>query len=230
MDNSSNLNLKIEHPPLTLREMALERMRVAIIAGKFASGARLVERPLCEQLGVSRSVVREVIRYLEAEGLVETIPNKGPIVARMDWEQARQIYDVRLLLEAKAAETCARIADKADKARLGVAFDQLREAYSSGDGIRLFDATTLFYQIIFDISGQNVAWEIVQRLNGRISRLRAMTLGTTDRHVAGFARMKMIYQAIINNDPTSAAKAVKTHIREAAKIAEKLLVDKHTGP
>jgi DNA-binding GntR family transcriptional regulator len=60
---------------------------------------------------VSRSVVREAIRYLEAEGLVETLPRSGPVVARLDWGQARQIYAIRRLLEADAAAACARVAD-----------------------------------------------------------------------------------------------------------------------
>ena len=70
-------------------------------------GRTLVERTLCDQLGVSRSVVREAIRYLEAEGLVEIMPNKGPMVARMDWAQAEQIYEIRQLLEQNAAAACA---------------------------------------------------------------------------------------------------------------------------
>jgi len=72
---------RIEAVPQTLRDIVQAKMRDAIMAGHFAPGERLVERPLCEQLGVSRTVVRETIRYLEAEGLVETIPHKGPIVA-----------------------------------------------------------------------------------------------------------------------------------------------------
>ena len=86
---------KIEHAPQTLRDIVQERMRTAIIEGHFAPGERLVERPLCDQLGVSRTVIRETIRYLEAEGLVEIIPNRGPIVALLDWGQAEQIYAIR---------------------------------------------------------------------------------------------------------------------------------------
>jgi DNA-binding FadR family transcriptional regulator len=73
------MNLKIENPPVTLRELCLDKVRNAIITGYFPSGKRLVERSLCEELGVSRSVVREVIRYLEAEGLVEILPNTGKL-------------------------------------------------------------------------------------------------------------------------------------------------------
>ena len=222
MNHAPN-QLKIERPPATLREMALERMRSAIITGYFKSGERLVERPLCEQLGVSRSVVRESIRYLEAEGLVEIVPNKGPIVARMDWDTAKQIYEIRRLLEASAAAACAESANAATKQQLEVALQALKEAYSSGETLVLYDATTAFYRIIFTDSGHTVAWETVQRLNGRISRLRAMTLATSNRHTTGYELMKNIYRAIVDNDPEAATNATYTHIDEASAIARSLL-------
>ena len=221
-------DLKIENPPQTLREIVLERMRGAILSGRFKSGERLVERTLCDQLGVSRSVVREAIRYLEAEGLVEIMVNKGPMVARMDWAQAAQIYDIRMLLEQSAASACAALADDAVKAALRRALADL-EAASAGDagasdaGGGLFQATTRFYEVIFTAAGHHIAWEIVQRLNGRISRLRALTLATSDRHVSGPVRMARICAAIVANDPAAAAVAVRDHLAEAAQIARRLL-------
>lgn len=231
-------DLKIENPPQTLREIVLERMRGAILSGRFKSGERLVERTLCDQLGVSRSVVREAIRYLEAEGLVEIMANKGPMVARMDWAQAAQIYDIRMLLEQSAASACAALADDAVKAALRRALADLESA-SAGDagtsdagtsdtgasnaGGGLFQATTRFYEVIFTAAGHHIAWEIVQRLNGRISRLRALTLATSDRHVSGPVRMARICAAIVANDPAAAAVAVRDHLAEAAQIARRLL-------
>lgn len=208
--------------PQRLREVVLTRMRAAIIAGRFKSGERLVERSLCDQLGVSRSVVREVIRILEAEGLVESAGHKGPVVARLDWDQARQIYDIRLLLESGAAAGCARVADARIKAELRAALSALKAAQSGGE-LALFDATTRFYEVIFNAAGHHIAWEIVQRLNGRISRLRALTLATTDRHVSGQARMARIADAIIAGDAEAAAAAVRDHLTEAASIAQRLL-------
>ena len=75
MPDSQPDALLIDRPAKTLRQLALEKMREAILTMKFRPGERLVERALCERLGVSRSVVREVLRHLESEGLVETIPN-----------------------------------------------------------------------------------------------------------------------------------------------------------
>lgn len=213
--------LRIDRPPQTLREIVLARMRTAIIAGRFPSGARLVERTLCDQLGVSRSVVREVIRILEAEGLVESQPNRGPVVARLDWAQARQIYDIRLLLEASAAAACAAVADAGVKSALAAALDAIRAAHGAPDA--LFEATTRFYEVIFRAAGHAIAWDIVQRLNGRISRLRALTLATTDRAVAGPDRMSRIAAAITANDPDAARQAVVDHLTEAAAIARRML-------
>lgn len=223
MDNTHLDDLKIDQIPRTLREIAIERLRGAIIAGRFPSGTRLIERALCEQLGVSRSVVREAIRYLEAEGLVENAPRSGPVVATLDWRQAEQIYNIRLLLETQAAADCARKADPAAKSTLKNALTALEAAFLVSQPQKLYDATTHFYEVIFTAAGHDVAWEIVQRLNGRISRLRALTLASSDRHVSGPARMARICEAIIANDPERAAHAVHDHLTEAAQIAKRLL-------
>lgn len=223
MDQTDNTDLRIEHAPTTLRELAVDRIRHAIISGRFNGGDRLVERTLCDQLGVSRSVVREAIRYLEAEGLVETLTRSGPVVAKLDWDRARQVYDIRLLLEADAASACARIADAKIKDHLRKALGNLEAAFSDAAPGRVYDATTRFYETIFTSAGLDIAWEVVQRLNGRISRLRALTLTTTDRRVSGPAHMARICAAICNNDPSAAAKAVREHLTDASKIARHLL-------
>ncbi len=223
MENEKLADLRIDHVPQTLREIAVERIRAAIVSGRFPSGLRLVERNLVDQLGVSRSVIREAIRYLEAEGLVEVLPRSGPVVATLDWERARQIYDIRLRLEAAAAADFARNADNAARARLAEALNLLQKAFESDDPQVLYDATTRFYEEIFTSAGHHIAWEIVHRLNGRISRLRALTLASTDRRVSGQARMQCIAEAILARDPDAAEHAVREHLTEAAQIAKRLL-------
>jgi DNA-binding GntR family transcriptional regulator len=227
MDQTDDKDLRIEHAPATLRELAVDRIRQAIISGRFAGGDRLVERILCEQLGVSRSVVREAIRYLEAEGLVETQARSGPVVAKLDWGRARQVYNIRSLLEADAASTCAHIADAKIKMRLRKALANLEAAFSDASPGRVYEATTRFYETIFTSAGRDIAWEVVQRLNGRISRLRALTLATTDRRISGPAHMARICEAICNNDAAAAARAVNDHLNDASEIARILLENEH---
>ena len=216
---------KIAQPPQTLRDMVQERMRDAIITGHFKPGERLVERPLCEQLGVSRTVVRETIRYLEAEGLVEILPGRGPIVAKMNWDDARQIYDIRRMLETAAARACALSVTRDRAKRLKSALADLQKGIDSGVASDLFAATNRFYQEIFEGAGHNVAWEIVQRLNGRISRLRMMTLSDTNREKPGPSHMLSICEAIVAGDPEAAEHAVHAHLADTAAIAERLLAD-----
>ena len=211
--------LRIDRPPQTLRGIALDRLRAAIIAGRFPGGTRLVERTLCDQLGVSRSVVREVIRVLETEGLVETLPNRGPVVARLDWAQARQVYDIRRQLEGSAAQACAQVAD----ADVDIALAEALATIRAGDADAVFAATTRFYEVIFTAAGHAIAWEIVQRLNGRISRLRALTLAAQDRAVPGPERMARIAAAIGARDGAAARRAVEEHLTEAAALAQRAL-------
>ncbi|MGC1503743.1 MAG: GntR family transcriptional regulator [Sulfitobacter sp.] len=216
---------RIEKAPQTLRDIVQERMRTAIISGHFAPGDRLVERPLCDQLGVSRTVVRETIRFLEAEGLVEILPNRGPIVARLDWAQAKQIYDIRKQLESAAAMACATVYGNGFPQRLSRALAGLRIALAASEPALIFKASTDFYQLIFEEARHEVAWEIVQRLNGRISRLRALTLSAKDRPTSGLSHMSAIHDAILSRDMDSARQAVETHITDAATLAQTLLAD-----
>jgi DNA-binding GntR family transcriptional regulator len=212
--------LKIEQAPQTLRDIVQERMRAAIIQGHFEPGQRLVERTLCDELGVSRTVVRETIRYLEAEGLVELIPHKGPVVATLTWDKTKQIYDIRLLLESEAAAACATNQSEPFSALLSAALENLRAATHAPNRDGILQATTRFYELIFQEAGHTVALEIVQRLNGRISRLRFLTLAAKDRDQPGIAHMQAIHDAIIAGDAEGAKKAVQRHIADASRTAE----------
>lgn len=219
---------KIDHSPVTLRDMVQDQLRNAIIQGAFEPGQRLVERPLCDQLGVSRTVIRETIRYLEAEGLVEILPGRGPIVARMSRADARQIYAIRRMLETAAAKDCAAQMSPAKAKALATAFARLKKESSRSSSGKLFAATADFYAEIFDGAGHHIAWEIVQRLNGRISRLRMMTLSTTKRDRPGMEHMQAICDAVCAGDPTAAEVAVERHLDDTAAIADRLLAKEET--
>ncbi|MBJ8429356.1 GntR family transcriptional regulator [Acinetobacter pittii] len=218
------MNLKIENPPVTLRELCLDKVRNAIITGYFPSGKRLVERTLCEELGVSRSVVREVIRYLEAEGLVEILPNKGPIVSLLNWDIASQIYEIRLLLEQSAVVDCTKNLDDKTAEKLKLLLEDLKAAFAADDINLIIETSTQLYQTIFATANHHIAWEVVQRLNGRISRLRAMTMKSTKREISGYQRIKNMCEAIyLHKDPEKAKQAVAEHIAEAAAVAKNIL-------
>lgn len=216
-------SMRIQRTGKTLRQLALEKMRDAILRFRFRPGDRLTERELCERLGVSRSVVREVLRHLEAEGLVETIPHQGPVVARFDPAKVEQIYEIRALLEPMAAAACAEQADAAAAERLDRAIDAIDRAFDGGDPPAILEATTAFYDELFQCSGKLVAWEIVRSLNARINHLRGMTISSENRRRAAIPEMRRIQQAIAAGDADAASVATRDHVHRAADIAREFL-------
>jgi DNA-binding GntR family transcriptional regulator len=214
--------MRVERNTKTLREMATEKLRDAILSLHLRPGHRLVERTLCDQLGVSRSVVREVLRHLEAEGLV-VHEGRGPSVARPTADQARQIYEIRGHLEALAARACAE-AGRPDIAHaLNTALNAIRNAYASGTTRAVLDATGEFYQLLFDGGGKDVAWGIVCSLNARITQLRSMTIGTPGRREEGPEQMARIVEAIRDGDGERAYQACLIHVGQAAELAQRQL-------
>ncbi len=215
--------LKVDRSGKTLRELSLDKMREAIWAGHFRPGDRLVERALCEQLDVSRSIVREVLRHLEAEGLVESAPHQGPIVARLTADQAAQIYEIRGLLEAQAAHACATRADDAALQALATLNAATQAAFAAGDHRAVIARTAAFYERLFLEAGMTVAWDVVQSLNARISRLRALTIGSHGRRDAAADEMGVLVQALARRDAPAAHAAALDHVRRVAQIAAEQL-------
>jgi DNA-binding GntR family transcriptional regulator len=216
-------SLKIDRSAPTLRELSLAKMREAILSGHFKPGERLVERNLCEQLDVSRSIVREVLRHLETEGLVESIAHQGPVVASLDADQAAQVYEIRALLEGHAARLCAERASDATIKHLAELNARIQEAFEAGDFHQVMVRTTAFYEAMFTGSGLGMAWGIVQSLNARINRLRVMTISSRGRQKEAAEEMGRILKALKKRDPQAAQEASERHVRRVAEIARDLL-------
>src|SRR5690606_21170839 len=120
-----------------VRKVVEKGLREAIIRGDLAPGAHLVDRELCDMFDVSRTVVREAQRSLEAEGLVEIIPHRGVFVRRISYDEAQQIYDVRKVLEALAGQKCAMNATETDIAELEAVCEQLKAHVDNPEGVDL---------------------------------------------------------------------------------------------
>lgn len=213
--------LKVDRPK-TLKENALESLRDAITSDVFKPGERLVERNLCESMGVSRTVVRECIRHLESERLIVGIPNAGFVVATISGDEVKEIYDIRIMLECSAVRSCALNADEAVVNELHQLREKIANCLQNEDIMQALKLTTEFYKLIFTTGGKHVAWDLVERLNARISRLRALTLSSAGRKTKGPDNLLNIINAIEQKDTDRAEEICKKHLTEAAKIASKL--------
>jgi len=205
--------------PVTLKESALKQLREAITLGHFEPGERLVERVLCEKLGVSRTVIRECIRHLESDQLVSSVPNVGPTVASLSPSQVEEIYDIRAMLEVSAVRSCAKTTSKKVIKELDGYCSKISKALAKDDIKVALEDTRKLYKTIFAAGKKSVAWDLVERLNGRIGQLRALTLSTQGRSVEGPKNLLAIVDAIKEHDADAAAKACEDHLQQAKEIA-----------
>lgn len=212
MDTS---DFQISRPMLTLRQQVEEKVRNAITLGKFKPGQRLVERELCELLGVGRTSIREALRQLEAEGLVENTPHKGPQVRMISDEEARQLYSVRALLEGYAGREFAQRREPKMVSHLKETLDEMEMIAMSGDHRSLVEAKAKFYEVLLLGSGNPFVSEMLTSLHNRISLMRAKSLSRPGRIPASMKEIRTVYQAIADGDGDAAETACKFHVEAA---------------
>ena len=211
-------SLRVERAPAPIRSRVLDNLRQAILDRKLAPGQRLIERELVELTGVSRTSIREALRELAAEGLVTTIPNKGTIVAQVSLEEARQLYQVRSVLEGLAGRLFVENATDAQRRALATSFRAVERAASKDSAIWLA-AKDKFYDILFEGGGNEALRAISSQLHARINLLRSLSLTRPGRALEAVAELADIVAAVAANDAEAAAKACSRHVDNAGEAA-----------
>ncbi len=201
-----------------VRSQVVEMLRAAITGGQFTPGHRLVEKDLCDLMGVSRPSVREALRQVESEGLIVTVPNRGPIVARLSAHDVASIYEVRGALEALAAQLFAVAASDEQVKELDQAVTQLEAAYKTGDIEKIVFAKRIFYDVLLEGCGNNILPTLFRTMNARITQLRRVSLSSPKRATVSLREIRAVLRAIKQRDPDAAFKASSHHVREASKV------------
>lgn len=208
---------KVQRQAASLRHQVQDALRSEIVAGHFKPGERLVEQQLCAELEVSRTSIREALRQLEAEGLVEQVPHRGSVVATVSKADALQIYEVRGSLEVLAVRNFIRHATRQDIDELrGVLSELAGESDSQYlDGSELLALKKRFYQVLLDIEQSRVLRGLLEIMNNRVSLLRALSMGREGRAVHTIAELGDIVSCIESRDEAGAAVATVTHVENA---------------
>ena len=177
--------LKVVPTPITdrsaLHSAVAARLRDMVIEGKLVPGARLNERVLCEQLNVSRTPLREAFKMLAGEGLVELLPNRGAVVARMGIEDIEAAFAVIASLEGLAGELAAKNITEAELSEIrALQFDMLA-SHTRRDLPGYFRANMRIHALINAAAHNPVLTEAFQRLNTRIYATRYRSNLTNER-------------------------------------------------
>lgn len=220
MDRRTELQstLRIEDVP-TVRAMVAQKLREAIMSGTLKPGQRLVERELCEMMGVSRPSIREALRHLEADGLVNTVPHRGPVVSTISLEEARQLYDARAVLEGFAGRECARLRDPDVVHRIGDALTRLKAAAASQDLVGCLEAKTDFYGALIGGCRNSFVQRMLKPLHDRITLLRITSMSQPKRINKSLREVTAIWRAIQSGDEELAERCCVDHVKAAAVAA-----------
>ncbi|HEY6633541.1 MAG TPA: GntR family transcriptional regulator [Rhizobiaceae bacterium] len=215
--------LRIERIRPSLRDQVLKVLRTAILELRFLPGDRLIERELCELVGVSRTSIREALRHLESEGLVRNIPNVGPTVAVIDVDEANHIYELREVLEMAAGRLFAGRATEAQLSALRKSLKSLATALGSGELKAIIRQTTSFYDVFLKGCGNPLILETIRSLQARLVLLRVSSMSMPGRAQHSLAEMEDIVAALERRDANAAAAACQVHIQRAREAAMKII-------
>jgi len=218
-------SLRVVRSLVSLKKQVVESLRTAIFNRRFSPGDRLVERELCEMLDVSRTLLREALSQLEAEGVVQIIPHRGPIVAVYTADDAKSIYEVRAALEEMAGRCFVERATESECKALETAFVEMKRSCTSKLGADHLTVKAKFYAALTTGAHNPVLVEMLRLIHGRVSMLRATTLAQPGRLAASLAELGNIVKTIKARDAEAAAHACRLHVENAGVIAITILAE-----
>ncbi len=198
-----------------LRELVFESLREAIITGKLGPGERLMEIQMAEEMGVSRTPVREAIRKLELEGLVVMIPRKGAYVAGLSLKDIADVFEIRGALEGLAAGLAAERITDGELEDLERYLVKISEEIETGDLNRVVETDTDFHSLIYGASRNNRLSQIISNLREQIQRFRTTSLSYPGRMKIAVEEHRKIVEAISSRDGELARKLAQEHIENA---------------
>ena len=198
-----------------LSSRVYHQIRAEILKGALIPGESVTEMGLAKDCGVSRTPVREALRQLELEGLVELIPNKGAVVLGISPEDICDIYQIRAMLEGSVAERAAQKATEEDIRRLEEILE-LTEFYISRQNLQQLQAMDgQFHQLIYEMSGSRMFKRVLKDLHYYIGLTRDASLKSEGRAAQSVKEHRAVLEAIAQHDGKKAHKLMHLHVNKA---------------
>ncbi|MDH4180483.1 MAG: GntR family transcriptional regulator [Betaproteobacteria bacterium] len=208
----------------SLRDRAYAALKQAIVEADIYAHTREVrldERKLSEQLGVSRTPIREAMTLLEQEGLLRTVPRRGIFVVRKTKRQIVEMIEMWAALESMAARLATLHASDEDIAGLRRLFDGFRTSAPADHIDEYSDANIAFHQAIIRLSGSHLMGETIENLIVHMRAIRRMTISQSDRAARSIVDHMRIIEALEKRDTELAERLVRQHSLDLARHVEK---------
>lgn len=200
----------LEH--LSLPEVARRNLRRRILNDELPAGARLVENTLAVELGVSRATIREAMRQLAAEGLIEIQPRRQSVVTRMSAADARDVLYARYVLEAGAAKQIRPPARPALGAAMKDALATMDKAARDGDVEGIVEADIEFHRSILVASGARRVHDLWETVNGQMGALMRSSIDRQELELASIRELhEPLQRALLGGTPRAVEKCLVDH-------------------
>ena len=207
----------------TTVERLVEHLREGILYGRYAAGQRLIEADLTRAFGVSRGPLREAFRRLSAEGLIESIPNRGALVRRLTLKETRELFQIRTALEMLAAQlAAANIATPGVRAKFEAAIMPIWNDSPRNAPLAYLDENKLFHQAVVDASGNDQLAAVGRQLQLPLIMFQLSGALTPDILAQSNAEHRAVAQAILAGDGAAAAEGMRKHLDRASRFSEQL--------
>ena len=206
-----------------LGTQALDRLREMIIEGELAPGTRVVESALCAALDVSRTPLREALKLLAAEGLVELLPHRGARIARFTAAEARELFEVIAGLESLAAEFATTRMTERQLGHLEQLHARMARHHARRRRHDYFHLNSHIHEMIVELSGNSVLRETHARLMARAGRGRYMAILSPERWDEAMGEHEAVMQAFRGRDPVFAASVWRQHLRRTGEVVQQAL-------
>lgn len=199
-------------PARLLHETVVDRLRDLIVQGELAPGTKLNERVLCDRLGMSRTPLREALKFLASEGLVTLLPNRGAIVAPLDRERVVEIFAVLAALEALAGDLACRHASDADLTEIRALHFEMLAHHARGQLAAYFRCNQDIHMKILEASGNRTLAATYHSLNAHVRRARYMANLSRDRWDKAVAEHQDILSALETRDGPRLQALLRDHL------------------
>ncbi|HEV8275811.1 MAG TPA: GntR family transcriptional regulator [Streptosporangiaceae bacterium] len=196
-----------------MTDWVYEELKSAIVDLRLAPGDPLREATLADQLGVSKTPIREALTRLEQEGLVETTSFKGAVVTGYSRQDLLEIYELRELLENAAARTAAESMADVDRDRLDRICRESRKLKKNHDAAGLAALISAFDDVLFEQVRNSRIRALIENLRAHLTRIGHLTAEIPGRIEASVDEHEKIVQAIAARDPEQAEQQMREHIR-----------------
>lgn len=199
----------------SMREKVYDTLKSLIFEGKIAPGERIIETEYSKKFDISRTPLREAIRMLENEGLVETQAKGGVTVKKVTKEEIVEIYKIRIALESLILEEVIKKAKEEDLEKVRQILLETKDAFNADDTATIFELFSKFNIALYEIANLPRVENLINNINSYLRRFRKLSISNSKRREVAYNDHLAIFQTIKNKDLENATLLNRNHLEKS---------------